>query len=171
MPQTVYLGLGSNLGDRENNLLTACRLISAMEGFETIDFSPLYVSEAVEMDENSPSFLNMVIKGQFNYSPLELLANIEKIEKQVGRKSKGDYKPRSLDIDILLFEDHVCRMERLTVPHPKLTKRPFMLVPLLQIEPDLVHPLTKRRFDSYLRKKDRQSIILFKEISIKHANT
>lgn len=171
MPQTVYLGLGSNLGDRENNLLTGCRLISAMEGFETIEFSPLYVTEAVGMSEDSPSFLNMVVKGQFNYTPLELLANIENIEKQVGRRSKGDYKPRSLDIDILLFGEQECKMDRLKVPHPRMTKRPFVLVPLLQIEPDLVHPLTKRRFDSYLKKKDRQGIILYKEFRSIHVNT
>ncbi|MEW5923655.1 MAG: 2-amino-4-hydroxy-6-hydroxymethyldihydropteridine diphosphokinase [Candidatus Zixiibacteriota bacterium] len=171
MPQTVYLGLGSNLGDRENNLLAGCRLISAMEGFETIDISPLYVTEAVEMSENSPSFLNMALKGQFNYTPLELLANIENIEKQVGRRGKGDYQPRSLDIDILLFGDKECKMERLIVPHPRMTKRPFVLVPLLQIDPDLVHPLTKKRFDSYLKKKDRQGIILYKEFSSIHVNT
>jgi len=171
MAETVYLSLGSNLGDRESNLLRACRLISEMEGFETIALSPIYVSQPVEMDESAPSFLNMVVRGQFQYSPLELLSNIENIEKNMGRKSKGDYQPRLIDIDILLFGNESVKIERLTIPHRKMTKRPFVLVPLLQMEPDIVHPVTKKRFDSYLKKKDRESLILYRESGQDHVRT
>jgi len=171
MPNIVYLGLGSNLGDRECYLTAACNKLSMMEGFETIALSPIYVSQPVEMDKDAPTFLNMVIKGQFIYTPLELLSNIEKIEKGLGRNCKGEYKPRSIDIDILLFGNEICKMDRLVIPHKKMTRRPFMLVPLLQIDPDLLHPLTNKRIDSYLKKKDRESIILYKEIAINHVHT
>jgi len=171
MPNSVYLGLGSNLGDRECYLIAACNRLSQMEGFETIALSPIYISDAVEMDKSTPSFLNMVIKGQFRYTPLELLANIEKIEKELGRKSKGDYQPRPIDIDILLFGSKICKLDRLVIPHKKMTQRPFVLVPLLQIDPDLLHPLTNKRFDSYLKKKDRESLILYKDIANNHVHT
>ena len=171
MPNIVYLGLGSNLGDRECYLTAACNKLSMMEGFETIALSSIYVSQPVDMDKNAPSFLNMVIKGQFHYSPLELLSNIENIEKGLGRNCKGEYKPRSIDIDILLLGNESCKMDRLVIPHKEIPRRPFVLVPLLQIDPDLTHPLTNRRFDSYLKKKDRQSIILYKELAINHVHT
>ncbi|RKX28997.1 MAG: 2-amino-4-hydroxy-6-hydroxymethyldihydropteridine diphosphokinase [Candidatus Zixiibacteriota bacterium] len=171
MPHTIFLGLGSNLGDRENYLISACRAITDMEGFETIACSPVYISRAVEMDDSAPSFLNMVIKGQFQYTPLELLTSVEKIEKQLGRKDKSDHQPRTIDIDILLFGNEAFELKRLVVPHKKMTRRPFVLVPLLHIEPDLVHPLTKRPLSTYLKKKDRESLILYKEIGFNHVHS
>jgi 2-amino-4-hydroxy-6-hydroxymethyldihydropteridine diphosphokinase len=171
MSEIVYLSLGSNLGNRESYLIKACQLISDMEGFETIACSSIYVTQPMEMDKSAPSFLNMVIKGQFIYTPLELLNNIENIERDMGRKTKGDYQPRPIDIDILLFGERAFTVDRLCIPHKKLTKRPFALVPLLQIEPDLVHPVTKKRFDSYLRKKDREDVIVYKELGQRHVRT
>ena len=171
MSEIVYLSLGSNLGNRESYLMKACRLISDMEGFEAIAFSPIYVTQPMEMDKSAPSFLNMVIKGQFTYTPLELLNNIENIERNMGRKSKGDYQPRPIDIDILLFGDRAFTVERLCIPHKKMTKRPFVLVPLLQIDPDLVHPVTGKRLDSCLKRKDRESVIVYKELDQRHART
>jgi len=171
MSNIIYLALGSNLGDRENNLMTACGLISALEGFETISLSPIYVTQPTGMDSSAPTFLNMVIKGQFQYTPLDLLANLEQIERKLGRQSKGDNQPRTIDIDILLFGEQVIKIERLTVPHPKMTQRAFVLVPLLQIEPDLVFPVAGKRFDAYLKKKDTESLILYKESGHNHVRT
>nr|MBN2278161.1 2-amino-4-hydroxy-6-hydroxymethyldihydropteridine diphosphokinase [candidate division Zixibacteria bacterium] len=171
MSRIVYLGVGSNLGNREANLLRACRLIAEMEGFEHIHCSPIYISEAVDMDRDTPGFLNMVIKGQFAYSAQELLTNLENIEKKIGRESKGDYQPRTIDLDLLLFGDEIIRTDRLQVPHPRMTRRAFVLVPLLNIDPDLLHPESGRRLDSYLKSGEAKSIIIYREIEQPHVRT
>ncbi len=163
MVPSVFLSLGSNLGDRETNLVRAIHLIGSMEGFELISTSPIYISEAVEMSKSAPTFLNMVIEGKFQYTPLELLNNLQEIERKMGRESKGDYKPRTIDIDILLFGDKQIKIERLNVPHPKMTKRDFVLTPLLQIVPDLVHPVSGKRFDSFLKNVESDKLMIYKE--------
>ena len=107
MSKTVYLSLGSNLGDREKNLLKAIENISTMEGFEVISYSPIYVNPAVEMDKDAPGFFNMIVKGEYSYRPAELLTNIEDIEAKMGRIEKGQCKPRPIDIDIILFGNEI----------------------------------------------------------------
>ncbi len=163
MSNTVFLSLGSNLGDRERNLKKACEMLAALEGFEWINASSIYVTQPVDMEPDSPTFLNMVIKGQFSFTPLELLRNIEKIEEKLGRESKGDKKPRPIDIDILLFGDDKVKSKRLAIPHPRMTRRAFVLVPLLQIEPDLVHPVSGKKLEGYLKQKEVDSLILYRE--------
>ncbi len=163
MSRTVYLSFGSNLGDRENNLVRGCEMVRALEGFELIICSPIYISEAVDMNGVSPEFLNMVVKGEYDFTPLELLNSLEMIERRLGRAEKGQYKPRPLDVDILLFGNEIIASERLTIPHPGITKRPFILVPLLQIEPKLIHPVTGEKMASYLKKEDGSQILLYKE--------
>lgn len=163
MSETVFLSLGSNIGDREKNMMNAARMLSYMEGFELVGHSPIYLSRAVDMDEDAPGFLNMVIKGEFSYRPTELLNNIETIENKLGRTGKGEYKPRTIDIDILLFGDEIIETDRLSIPHRRLTERPFILMPLLQIEPDIIHPVTKEKMERYLDSRDAEDIILYKE--------
>jgi 2-amino-4-hydroxy-6-hydroxymethyldihydropteridine diphosphokinase len=163
MSKTIFLSLGSNLGDRERNLVKACENLTTMEGFELIASSPIYITQPVKMEPSTPTFLNMIIKGQFNFTPLELLQNIENIENEMGRESKGDKKPRSIDIDILLFGDEKIKSAQLTIPHPRMTQRAFVLVPLLQIEPDITHPANGKRFDTFLKKEEADSLILYKE--------
>jgi 2-amino-4-hydroxy-6-hydroxymethyldihydropteridine diphosphokinase len=162
-PIIVYLSFGSDLGDREGNLIKAREMVESIEGYDEISCSAVYLSTAVEMSEYSPNFLNLVTKGEYSYRPLELLSAIEQIEKKLGRTDKGQYKPRPIDIDILLFGNEIFKTKRLTIPHPRLTKRPFMLVPLLQIESDIVHPVTKKQMHSYLRDKRKTQLIMYKE--------
>ncbi|MFH2036701.1 MAG: 2-amino-4-hydroxy-6-hydroxymethyldihydropteridine diphosphokinase [Candidatus Zixiibacteriota bacterium] len=172
MPQNnVYLSLGSNLGDREQNISRAIRLLSEMEGFELIRASSIYITEPVDMDESAPTFFNLVVKGQFKFTPAELLSNIEKIEEKLGRSDKGNYQPRTIDIDILLFGTTIVKNEKLTIPHDKMTRRPFVLVPLLQIEPDLIFPVSQKRLDSYISQKEKESLILYKDFDIKYVRT
>ncbi len=171
MSHTVYLSLGSNLGDRETNICRALRMISDMEGFEMIAQSAIYITEPIDMEDDTPQFMNMVVKGQFKYTPVELLSNLQKIETRLGRTEKGNYKPRAIDIDILLFGDNIIDTDRLTVPHKKMTERGFVLVPLLQIEPDIIHPATDERFDSYLTEEYRNSVILYKDMDCTNVRT
>jgi 2-amino-4-hydroxy-6-hydroxymethyldihydropteridine diphosphokinase len=159
----VFLALGSNLGDRENNLVKAYELLAAMEGFELLADSPLYLNPAVGMGEAAPDFLNMIVKGEYIYRPLELLNKVELIEKHLGRSGKGQKKPRPIDIDILLFGKEIIETDRLSIPHRKLTERAFFMVPLLQIDPEIVHPVTHEKISTYLNEKDKGKLIIYKE--------
>jgi 2-amino-4-hydroxy-6-hydroxymethyldihydropteridine diphosphokinase len=163
MAATVYLSFGSNLGDRENNLCRACEMTRVLEGFELISCSPIYITPAVDMKGPSPDFLNMAVKGEYAFTPLELLSSLEAIERKLGRKEKGQYKPRSIDIDIILFGNEVIVSDRLTVPHKKIAERPFVLIPLLQIDPELVHPVTGEKLSSYLTEEMVNKAVLYKE--------
>ena len=163
MPNFVYLSFGSNLGDREANLSHALVAVENIEGFDLVSCSSIYISEAVGMEKPTPEFLNLVIKGEYQYRPQELLNALELIEKKMGRTGKGKYLPRSIDIDVLLFGEEVVESDRLSIPHRKLTERPFILVPLLQIEPDLTYPVTRESLSTYLRDKDRKKVLMYKE--------
>lgn len=163
MAETVYLLLGSNLGDRKGFLEQARDRLSAVEGLETIAVSPIYITEPKEMPDYSPMFLNQVIKAEYAFRASELLVTIEQIERDLGRTDKGTKQPRTIDIDILLFGETVIQSERLCIPHKKLLKRPFAMVPLLEIDPDLIHPATKRSIADSLTPKSRKSVILYED--------
>jgi 2-amino-4-hydroxy-6-hydroxymethyldihydropteridine diphosphokinase len=163
MPETVYLLLGSNMGDRDKNLTSALGQLAALEGLECTAVSAVYITEAREMVGENPSFLNQVVKADYAFSANELLHALEKIETNLGRTDKGAKKPRTIDCDILLFGDKVIDTPTLKVPHPRLTQRPFALVPLVEIDPQLIHPVTRRPLTEYLSAKDRAEVILYKD--------
>lgn len=163
MAETVYILLGSNIGDREKYLQKALNKLETLEGFELVACSSIYVTEAQDMAPESPNFLNQVVKGDYKYTPRELLNALELIEKNLGRTGKGKREPRTIDLDILFFGERVIATDNLTVPHPELPVRPFAMVPLLEIDPDLIHPVTKLRVDEFINDDDRKSIILYKD--------
>ncbi len=138
----IYLGLGSNQGDREQLMAQAIELLSVALG------APVSLSSTIETEAwgfVSPNpFLNMVACFSADISPLDLLDVTEDVERRLGRKTKsigGVYSDRPMDIDILLFGNEIISSERLTVPHPRLHERLFVLRPLAEIAPSLVHPL------------------------------
>lgn len=163
MSTTVYLILGSNLGDREKNLNEAYRGLLKIEGLEIVESSPLYLNPAVGMKKSAPDFINVAIEANYKYRPQELLNAIELIEKKMGRTGKGKIEPRTIDIDIALFGDEIIETEQLSIPHRRLTERAFMLGPILHLHPEAVHPVTKEPLASYLKDKDREKLIVFKE--------
>lgn len=163
MPEIAYLLLGSNLGDREYNLAAARERIAALEGCELIASSAIYLSDAVDMDVDTPAFLNQVLKIEYTYPPLELLHALERIETELGRSDKGNMQPRTVDCDILLFGTQIIKSHKLTVPHAKLTQRPFALVPLLEIDASLIHPAHQKPLSSFLTEKGSQSVLLYKD--------
>ncbi len=134
---TVYLGIGSNLGDREANLKGALDALSGQVKIEKI--SSIYETEPVGYAEQ-PWFLNLVCRGETGVEPLALLSLAKKIEAQMGRQESFLNAPRLIDIDILLFDDRVIETDDLIVPHPRIGERGFVLVPLTEIAPALVHP-------------------------------
>ena len=137
-PQTVYLGLGSNLGDRQANLVEAIQRLRAQ--VDVARLSSVYETEPAYVLEQ-PRFLNMVAQGATALDPQALLAFLKRTEQAMGRRDTLRYGPRPIDIDILFFGDDVILSDSLTVPHPLLAERGFVLVPLGEIAPELRHPV------------------------------
>jgi 2-amino-4-hydroxy-6-hydroxymethyldihydropteridine diphosphokinase len=139
--KTCYIGLGSNLGERQKNLDRAVHLLETTEGVKVLDLSSTHETEPVGVTEQ-PKFLNAVVKIACELSPEELLARCQRIEDQLGRVRTVRWGPRTIDIDILLIEGVTVNTEHLTVPHPRLYEREFVLAPLAEIAPELTLPAT-----------------------------
>lgn len=135
----VYLGLGSNLGDRKANLEKALQLLG--ERLQIDQVSSLYETEPVGHAEQ-PMFFNAVCRAETGLGPLQLLSLIKGIEATLGRVPSFANSPRSIDVDILFYNDLCMETADLTIPHPKIKERAFVLIPLLEIAPQLVHPVS-----------------------------
>jgi 2-amino-4-hydroxy-6-hydroxymethyldihydropteridine diphosphokinase len=168
MAETVYILLGSNLGDRERNMTRAMEELTGVPGLEIVAASSIYLTEAEGMDEEAPSFLNQVVKGDYDYLPNELLVTLERIEKRLGRSDKGQKQPRTIDLDILLFGEQIIETEQLSIPHRELLNRAFAMVPLLQIDPEIVHPVTRRPVAEFLEENRAHGVLLFKDYVARH---
>lgn len=133
----VYLGFGTNLGDRAENLR---RALHALSGFARIDaISSIYLSEPVGYREQ-PDYWNLVARIETELEPEPLLAALKGIERELGRRVAFRNAPRTLDIDILLYDDVILQTPLLTVPHPRMLERAFVLRPLLELDPELRLP-------------------------------
>lgn len=138
----VYLSLGSNVGNREANLRTA---IEKLKGIgNPVAVSSFYETEPVEVATTQPWFLNCAVKLDTEKMPRQLIAAILGLEQEMGRQRKQQKGPRTIDIDILLFGSSVIEIPALTIPHPKMHQRRFVLEPLVEIAPDVRHPGLKR---------------------------
>jgi 2-amino-4-hydroxy-6-hydroxymethyldihydropteridine diphosphokinase len=140
--KTVYLGLGSNLGDREAMLQAAVNELHAQE-VSVSRLSSVYETEPRDL-RGQPWFLNLVAEAHTSLFPRQLLARTGRIEQKLGRRRLVAKGPRSIDIDILLYGNFVIHTSSLIVPHERLVERRFVLAPLLELAPDLRHPLTRR---------------------------
>ncbi len=138
-PVTVYLGLGSNMGERQDNLQKALGLLSQKLKVGLV--SSLYDTEPVG-NINQSRFLNLVCQVETGLAPEGLLALAKGIESKLGRSPGKSCDPRPIDIDILFYGDRVIETPELVIPHPRLTERAFVLVPLAEIAHDLVHPVS-----------------------------
>ena len=134
---TVYLGLGSNMGKRQDNLDEALSLLSHRLRMEKV--SSVYDTEPVG-DMDQPRFLNLVCQVYTRLAPMELLALAKGIELKLGRAPGKSNAPRPIDIDILLYGDQIVETPELVIPHPRMAERAFVLIPLAEIAPNLVHP-------------------------------
>ncbi len=156
----VYLGLGSNLGDRRANIRSASAFITKEIG-KIARASHLYETQPWGVTDQEP-FLNQVIMINTSLDPRDLLKEITKIERELGRVRKDNEKwgPRPIDIDILLYGKRIVRDKGLEVPHPEMHKRAFVLVPLMEIAPDIEHPILKQQIDElYMACDDLSEVI------------
>jgi len=135
----VFIALGSNLGDRAANLRDAEAALApavAVRARSSVhETEPQYVAD-------QPAFLNMVVIGQTNLQPRELLEHLKKIEKNLGRKPSHRFGPRLIDLDLLYHGDNVVNESDLVVPHPRIAERAFVLLPMAEIAPHRCHPVT-----------------------------
>jgi 2-amino-4-hydroxy-6-hydroxymethyldihydropteridine diphosphokinase len=154
--KTAYLGLGSNVGDREANLRGAVERLAAA-GMRVLRTSPIYETEPVDYTAQR-WFLNQVVEIETGLFPLQLLARTSRIEREMGRARTVPKGPRTIDIDILLFGKTVMRTAQLEIPHPRMGERRFVLAPLADLAPDLRHPATRQTVREMLEAAPAQAV-------------
>ncbi|HSE41047.1 MAG TPA: 2-amino-4-hydroxy-6-hydroxymethyldihydropteridine diphosphokinase [Acidobacteriota bacterium] len=155
MTSGIFLGLGSNIGDRFSNLKNAIRLL----GLKIKSASSIYETDPVEYLEQ-PKFLNQVIQVTTILPPADLLSRCQEVEQRLGRSREINKGPRTIDIDLLLYNNEIIVSEFLTVPHPGIPNRRFVLVPLNEIASDFIHPVLKCSIHELLKNvKDDSEVV------------
>ena len=131
-----YLSLGSNLGNRLENIKNSLRYLKELGDIQKV--SNIYNTKPWDVKEKQPDYLNQNCQLITELSPEKLIEGTKNIEKILGRENKGDLSPRIIDIDLLIYEDFSQKNENLIIPHPKMTERAFVMIPLAEIAPDLI---------------------------------
>ena len=154
----VYLALGTNLGDRLANLRAAIQALAPH--INVLAESRIYETPPWGYADQ-PAFLNMAVKCETGLGPESLLKRLKLLEVQLGREASFRYGPRRIDLDILLYDDLVLESETLTLPHPRLHERAFVLVPLMDIALNLIHPVLKKSVADLLAGLNVEGIVVY----------
>jgi len=148
----AIIGLGSNVGERKNHIQEALRLIAEIPTTRVARVSSLAEYAAEGVAEPQPDFLNGIAILETELLPIDLLEKLQIIERRIGRQTKGDNAPRPIDLDILSFgQNVVLHGKTLTLPHPEMHERKFVLKPLVEVKPDWMHPKLKKTASDLLK--------------------
>ena len=163
-PKAAYIAIGSNLGDRRAACEAAVMRIAGIPGCTVVARSGWFWTEPVGVEGQDP-YLNGVVAAKAETTPRDLLEQLLAIEKAMGRERKGRWEPRTLDLDLLLFGDEIVREEGLILPHPLMHLRRFVLVPLAQIAPGLLHPVLRKPIAALLEglPQEGQAVVPWKD--------
>jgi len=157
-PVRAFVSLGSNIGDREENVLTAIRALQD-ERTSLVAASHLYETEPIDL-EDQPWFINAVAELSTTRTPRELLKRSHQVEQSLGRERDVRFGPRTIDIDLLLYGSEILSEPDLAIPHPRMTERRFVLVPLVELAPNLVDPRSGDSFADVLERLDEGKKVL-----------
>lgn len=155
MKHLVYLALGTNLGDRHANLLTAQKALEPE--VDVRRSSPVYETPPWGYLDQ-PSFLNQVLEAETRLTPRDLLQTLKRLEKKLGRKPNFQNGPRLIDVDILFYDDLIINLDGLEIPHPRMEDRAFVLVPMADLAPDFRHPVNGKTIQEMLDQVTRQGV-------------
>ncbi len=155
--KTVYISLGSNVGDREQQIASAIQALGT-RGIRILRKSSIYSTEPVDVATQS-WFLNCVLEVETELMPRQLLRTFQEIENELGRKHTVRRGPRVIDLDILLYGTSVIHSQELEVPHPRMSQRRFVLVPLAEIAPALRHPVENKSIEELLSETEDRSVV------------
>ncbi|MGB8957157.1 MAG: 2-amino-4-hydroxy-6-hydroxymethyldihydropteridine diphosphokinase [Tumebacillaceae bacterium] len=168
MENTAYLSLGSNMGDRHDNLNTAIRMLDAHHGIRVTRISPLYETKPVGYTDQ-PDFLNLCIELKTPLSAENLHKITSSTELELGRQRTMKWGPRTIDIDILLMDQQVMDTAELTLPHPRMTERAFVMLPLADIAGDILHPVTRKPVSVMANQVDGKEGVFLCQIPLANA--
>jgi 2-amino-4-hydroxy-6-hydroxymethyldihydropteridine diphosphokinase len=158
MGHIAYIGLGSNLGDKIAYCKKAIAKILDLDNHKLLVRSSFYKTDPVGY-RSQDWFINGIIKIESDLDPLDLLRALKEIEAKLGRKETYQWGPREIDLDLLLYEDRIIQTDQLQIPHPRLQERQFVLIPLVEIDPDMIHPVLKKSIQELLKEiKEDQGV-------------
>jgi 2-amino-4-hydroxy-6-hydroxymethyldihydropteridine diphosphokinase len=153
-----YIGLGSNIGDKADNIRKALEILDQFDGSKVVKVSSFYETEPVGY-EDQDWFVNAVAQIETDLSPEQLLILFKKVENLIGRKDRIRWGPREIDLDLLFYDQMIINNPDLIVPHPRLHERAFVLAPLAEIAPDFVHPIIKKTIAELLLELQSQKVV------------
>ncbi|MFH1612561.1 MAG: 2-amino-4-hydroxy-6-hydroxymethyldihydropteridine diphosphokinase [bacterium] len=156
----VYLGFGSNIGDRKNNIIKSYEMIEKLPNTKIIKQSSFYETEPIGI-KNQPKFINTVIKIKTFFSPIDLIQHLSIIEKKIGKKKEYKWGPRIIDIDILFYEKIIFKNDFLEIPHSEMIQRKFVLIPLAEIDENILHPVENKNIKELLKEVSDESEVNF----------
>lgn len=155
--KTVYISMGSNVGDREQQIAAAIQALGA-RGVRIVRQSSIYSTEPVDVATQA-WFLNCVLEVETDLMPRQLLRAFKDIENELGRRHSVRRGPRVIDLDILLYGTSVVRASDLEIPHPRMTQRRFVLIPLAEIAPAVHHPVENKSVEELLAETEDRSVV------------
>jgi 2-amino-4-hydroxy-6-hydroxymethyldihydropteridine diphosphokinase len=172
MEHTVYIGIGSNLGDRMQNTCDAIRSLENHPGIRVVSVSHFYETEPLTLkDQKQNWYLNCVIKVKTSLNAVRLFKIMQEIEIGLGRSRLQKWEPRTIDLDLLFFDGDIIRSKSLVVPHPELHRRRFVLEPLAEIAANLIHPIKGISIRALLKElKDNKRIYPLYKFQISHSS-